>query len=87
MFTKYLKRIQNVIGQSALQHPIRTIITLGAVGMFMDLDNIQDQSLLMKGLDDTSAGLFGILPVYNPLGHILNVVTPALVKPEIRLGY
>ena len=83
MFTKYLKRIQNVITQSTIQHPIRSIIMLSATAMFMDIDKIQDQSLITKGLDDNDFGFLGILPVYNPLEHVMNVVTPAIVKPEL----
>lgn len=80
MFTKYLKRIQQVITTSGVKHPIRTALTLAGASFMMDADMIQDQSLIVKGMDDSDFGLFGILPVYSPLDIWLNVATPGLVK-------
>lgn len=80
MFTKYLKRIQQVITTSGVKHPIRTALTLAGASFMMDADMIQDQSLIVKGMDDSDFGLFGILPVYSPVDIFLNVATPGLVK-------
>lgn len=80
MFTKYLKRIQNVITQSSIQHPIRTIVTLSAAAFALDADVIQDQAFLVKGMDNNDAGLLGVLPLYTPLDVVMNVATPAIVK-------
>lgn len=80
MFTKYLKRIQNVITQSSIQHPIRTLVTLSAAAFALDADVIQDQAFLVKSMDNNDAGLLGVLPLYTPLDVLMNVVTPAIVK-------
>ncbi len=79
MFTKYLKRIQRVIADAGTKHPIRTTL-LAVTSFFMDVDKIQDQSLLTKAVDDNHFGFMGIVPLYSPLDNFLNVVQPALVK-------
>jgi hypothetical protein len=80
MFTKYVKRIQQVITESSIKHPIRTVLTLTAAAFMFDASMIQEQSLIAKGLDDNNFGIFGMIPYYSPLDNFLNVVTPAVVK-------
>ena len=86
MFTKYLKGIQQVALESSIKHVIRTsAVIIGAV-FLLDMPNIQEQALLFKVMDDNEFGIFGVLPYYSPLEHLFNVVTPALVKPEVYGG-
>jgi hypothetical protein len=80
MFTKYLKRIQQVIANTSMQYPIRTLLTVTAAAFLFDPDKIQDQNLIVKGLDDNEMGLLGILPVYSPLDVVMNVVNPPLIN-------
>jgi hypothetical protein len=80
MFTKFVKRMQRVIGTVAVKHPIRTFMAVSFSNFVLDLEMIQDQSLLAKGMDDNNFGFLGLLPVYNPVDIWLNVTTPALVK-------
>lgn len=80
MFTKFLKRIQPVIGDTLVKHPIRTMANV-AVGNFMfDLEIIQDSALITRAMDDNDFGFLGVLPVYNPMDVALDVFIPALVK-------
>lgn len=80
MFTKYFKRIQHVIADASLRHPIRSTITLAATAFLLDVDKIQDQALIVKAVDDNDFGLFGILPVYNPVDTLMRVVNPPLIS-------
>lgn len=80
MFTKYFKRIQQVITTTGIKHPIRTAAVLAGAGMALDLEMIQDQALLTKSFDGVDTGIFGIIPAYSPVDIILNVATPGLVK-------
>lgn len=78
MFTKYVKRIQNVITESGTKHPIRTAATLLGAGFALDLEMIQDQSFLLKAGDDY--GLFGLTPIHNPVDVLMTVVNPPLIN-------
>lgn len=81
MFTKYMKRIQHVITRSSIEHPIRSTLTFLGASFMLDLDMIQDQSLMVEAFDDNNFGIFGVIPWYSPLDNFLNVVTPAVIKP------
>lgn len=85
MFTKYFKRIQRVIAKSDLKHPLRSVTTILAASVAMDLDNIQDATLLTKGIRNGEFEFTNMIPVYSPLENILNVATPAIFKPELYL--
>lgn len=78
MFTKYVKRIQNVIADAAFRHPIRSITALLAAGFALDIEMIQDQSFLVKAGDNY--GLYGLTPVYSPADIVEKAVTPPLVQ-------
>ena len=78
MFTKYVKRIQRVISDVSLKHPITGTATLLAAGFGMDLEMIQDQSFIIKAGDDY--GLFGLTPINNPVDVLMTVVNPPLVN-------
>ncbi len=80
MFTKFLKRMQRVIGTVAVKHPIRTLMNLALGSFLLDIEMIQDSSLLTRAMDDNDFGFLGVLPVYSPVDVGLNVFTPALVK-------
>jgi len=72
MFTKYAKRIQLVIGQTGIQHPIRSLMSLGAGTYFDSLDMIQDQSLFTRSW-------YNMTPQW-PWERVAEVFTPALVQ-------
>lgn len=78
MFTKYIKRIQRVISESGVKHPINTAATLLAASFAMDLEMIQDSSFFVKAGDDY--GLFGLTAVHNPVDVLMTVVNPPLVN-------
>lgn len=78
MFTKYVKRIQHVITEAGTQHPIRTAITLAGASIGLDLEMIQDQSLLVKAGDDY--GVFGLTPIYTPVDILTTVAMPPLIN-------
>lgn len=80
MFTKYAKRIQKVIMDQGTKHPLKTFLALLVDTSIVDMSTIQDAHILAKDwhLDDHGAGNF--YPIYSPLGHIENFVTPSIIK-------
>ncbi len=78
MFTKYVKRIQRVISDVSLKHPITGTATLLTAGFGMDLEMIQDSSFMVKAGDDY--GLFGLTNIHNPVDVLMTVVNPPLVN-------
>lgn len=87
MFTKYIKRIQRVVFQTAAKHPIRSLMLIVAAGLAVDVDMIQDQAYIARGFGfggDWSPA--NIVPVYDPAGTLMNVITPAILKPEMVMG-
>lgn len=77
-FTKYMKRIQRVISDVSLKHPITGTLTLLVAGFGMDLEMIQDSSAMVKAGDDY--GLFGLTAIHNPVDVLLGVLNPPLVN-------
>lgn len=87
MFTKYLKRIQSVIMNTYLNHPLKSGLTVLTAGAFGGGDIIQDQAFLARGFDPYGEfSLSNIVPLYSPLFHLDNVFTPPIVKEELRMG-
>ena len=86
MFTKYVKRIQRVIARAGTNHPIKTVLTLLLASAFIDVDNIQDQQALIKGFDSEGWSITNVFPVYSPAEHVMNVITPAIIKDDGPLG-
>lgn len=80
MFTKYLKRIQRIIGQAAVNKPLTTALLMLAAHGLYDADKIQDQAFLYKGFRYGDFSLTNIVPVYSPIFHLQNVFTPPLVR-------
>lgn len=80
MFTKYAKRIQKVVMDQGTNHPIKTMLALFADNALMDMSTIQDSHILAKEWHLDSHGAGNFYPVYSPLEHIENFVTPALIK-------
>lgn len=78
MFTKYVKRIQRVISETGVKHPINTIATLMAAGFATDLEMIQDSSFFIKAGDDY--GLMGITPLHSPTEVLMTVVNPPIIN-------
>jgi hypothetical protein len=78
MFTKYVKRIQRVISDVSIKHPITGTATLLAAGVGMDLEMIQDSSFMVKAGDDY--GLFGLTSVHSPVDILMTVLNPPLVN-------
>jgi hypothetical protein len=87
MFTKYFKRIQRVITAGSISNPIRFPLMIVAATLALDIDSIDDQAFLTKGFGVGGEFSFGnMIPVYNLMDHITNVITPAIVKPETFMG-
>lgn len=87
MFTKYIKRIQPVITSTFLNHPLKTALTLLTAGAFQSSDIIQDQAIIARGFDPQGEfSLTNMIPVYSPLYHLENILTPPIVKEELRMG-
>lgn len=87
MFTKYIKRIQPVITNTLVNHPLKTALTMLTAGAFQSSDIIQDQAILARGFDPQGEfSLTNMLPVYSPLYHLENILTPPIVKEELRMG-
>jgi len=78
MFTKYVKRIQRVISDVSLKHPITGTLTLLTAGLGLDLEMIQDQAFIVKAGDDF--GLFGLTSIHSPVDVLMTVVNPPLVN-------
>lgn len=78
MFTKYIKRIQRVISETGIKHPINTLITLMGANMMLNLEMIQDSSFFVKAGDDY--GLYGITPIHTPYEILMTVFNPPLVN-------
>ena len=80
MFTKYLKRIQRVITTTGIKHPIRTTAMMAATAFMLDVDTIQDMSLMVKATDDVDSGVLGIIPLYGPLDILMTGIMPPLAQ-------
>lgn len=82
LFTKYLKRIQHVIVNSAVEHPIKSLAMMIAGGTIVPGDGIMHQALLARYLDDNPMGIGGVVPVYSPLEILGGVMMPGLIKED-----
>jgi hypothetical protein len=86
MFTKYVKGIQRVIANSSARNPIKSLLALLVAGFMLDQDHIQEQNFVIKGFDSEGWSITNVFPVYNPVDHVMNVVTPGLIKEDGPLG-
>ena len=85
MFTKYYKRIQKVIQKTLKGNFASAMLLLAGEGFVGDVESIFDQSLVTKNWTDV--GPFELpVRVYSPFDHMMNVLTPALVKSETYGG-
>lgn len=83
MFTKYYKRIQTVVANTALTNPIKSSLLVLASLAGMKVETLQDQAIISRMFDNNGDfALSGVIPTYSPLFHINNVFTPALIKNE-----
>ena len=80
MFTKYAKRIQRIIVNQGSNHPIKTTLSLLIDQGLLNVDTIQDQSILSKEWHTNSHGPGNFYPIYNPLEVLEMVITPSLLK-------
>lgn len=72
MFTKYAKRIQRVIANTATNYPIRTLLTAFIDGYLVDLDTIQGQSVFTRSW-------YNMTPQW-PVERIMDVFTPPIIQ-------
>jgi hypothetical protein len=78
-FTKYLKRVQKIIGQTAVRHPVKTILMALTQSYLLDFETLQDQTFMDKDVS---------MLVNTPSDIFENVFTPAIVKPDLyNLGF
>lgn len=66
MFTKYVKRIQRVIADSSIKHPVKSFLTLMGQQFLFDAPTIQDQAWLSKDWYSQGFGLGNIVPLHSP---------------------
>ena len=80
MFTKYVKRIQRVISKTGSKNLLKTAIVTLVFGHLFGIPGIFAQSILSKDWYTTSLGAGNIFPIYNLSDHLMNAVTPSIVK-------
>ena len=74
MFTKYAKRIQRIIGTTAIKHPLKSLMLLAGQAFIYDVEAINHQAV---GQKDFSMLFKDITDIAE------NVITPAIVKSEL----
>ena len=88
MFTKYLKRVQPIIRDTMVNHPIKTALML-LVGntVATGMSSIQDSNLLFRSFDYSGDfNPFGAIPVYNPFNTIGMVLSPPIIQSDTYLN-
>lgn len=71
LFAKFTKRIQKIIGQTARQHPLKSLLMILSQSYMYDLDNIQKQAFFVKDLS---------VLLHTPKDVAVSLVTPAIFK-------
>lgn len=72
MFTKYAKRIQRVISETGVNHPLKSLLILAGDNLLYDTDTIQDQSVFTRSW-------YNMTPQY-PWDRVMDIVTPAILQ-------
>ncbi|MBS7351042.1 MAG: hypothetical protein KIG95_12990, partial [Comamonas sp.] len=88
MFTKYLKRVQPIIRNSFMQHPLKTA-TMLLVGstVAQSMSTIQDSNLLMRSFDFSGDfNPLGAVPLYNPLRTLELVLMPPIIRSDTYMN-
>lgn len=81
MFTKYAKRIQKVIAEGSLKHPLNALaIIAGEEFIFGDMETIFDQQLLTKSWYSLGITDSDFIPGTNPFTRVMEVLNPPLVQ-------
>lgn len=76
MFTKYIKRIQRVIADSSMKHPVKSLMTLMGQAFIYDAATIQDQAFMSKDWYSNGFGLGNIVPLHSPFELIMTGIEP-----------
>jgi len=71
MFTKYMKRIQRAITKTVKNKPLNIILSVLGQEMFFDVDDIQQQSILVRSWANLDQDMFE---------HIKRMVTPSALQ-------
>lgn len=79
-FTKFAKRIQLVAAKTAMERPVRTLLTGLAQKFVYNFESIQDQTAFAKQWYTRGMGPGNIVPVYSPLSTLEMVVEPPLIN-------
>lgn len=82
MFTKYTKNIQRVIATSTYKYPINALALLLGQEYLVDVETIQDQAFFTRSWFNFGYGPGDVLPFHSPLDQIMEIITPAVLKPE-----
>lgn len=80
MFTKYVKRIQRIILKTSGNAPIKALVGILGFSYLGGLPSIHEQSFAVKDWYGDSIGPGNVFPVYGPIEHLMNFVTPSLLK-------
>ena len=87
MFTKYAKRIQRVITDTAASNPLTTLVALTAEQAVGDVETIFDQSLLTKNWYTLGLSSNDWIPGTNPFARIMEVIEPPLFQLATGKGF
>ena len=80
MFTKFAKRIQRTIIHQSATNPIKTLMALFTDAYLVNLDTIQEASILAKEWHTNTQGPGNYMPLYSPLDHVYNVTMPPVIR-------
>lgn len=80
MFTKYAKRIQRVIGQTGMKYPLKSLMVLLGQEFLLDVDTIQDQSILTRSWYNMGMSEGDLVPGKPLFDYLMEVFTPPIVQ-------
>lgn len=85
-FTTYVKRIQPVVANMTIEHPVHTALSIVTSNYLGNLSNIQDQSVIYKGMFAHGFDPFNIVRTYSVMDDLKRITEPGLVTLADGLG-
>lgn len=80
MFTKYAKRIQRVIGETGVRYPIKSLLLLMGQNFILDVETIQDQSILNRSWYNLGISSNDSIPFTSPFERMMDMMNIPLVR-------
>jgi len=87
MFTKYAKRIQKVLTETAATNPLNVLLTILSEEALGDVETIFDQSLLTRSWYNMGISDGDMIPGTNPFTRIMDMMEPPLVRLATGDGF